>query len=242
MPERAGHGWWPYIGPFLVFMSLGEIGARLSGDMAALWLVVKPGGTAACLAYFWWRGAYPELRGYTWLSASTLADLGVGVLLAGVWMAPYVIFPSIRPEDVNGGFDPEMLGVALAPAVMALRFVAYAGVTPVFEELFMRSFVIRVAETWNSDRDFRNVPIGFFSWKSFLAVVVLFTITHLPWEWWVMVPWAVLSTLWLYRRKHVMAVIVLHGATNGAILVLAALFDNWLPNGSGGGLPLWFFV
>ena len=65
-----------------------------------------------------------------------------------------MIFPSIRPEDVNGGFDPEMLGVALAPAVMALRFVAYAGVTPVFEELFMRSFVIRVAETWNSDRDF----------------------------------------------------------------------------------------
>ena len=79
---------------------------------------------------------------YRFLEIDTLADLGVGVLLAGVWMAPYVIFPSIRPEDVNGGFDPEMLGVALAPAVMALRFVAYAGVTPVFEELFMRSFVI----------------------------------------------------------------------------------------------------
>ena len=265
MPEqRVGHGWWPYIGPYLVFTLAGLAGERLPEAAAPAWLIVKPALVAACIFYFWNRGEYSELRGYRWTSPMLGADLAVGIALAALWVVPYLWIPAIRPGHfeevlfrwgvpflgapevdpgpVAGGFDAEMLGAALVPVAVALRMVGYGLVTPVFEELFMRSFVIRVAEVWGSDRDFRDVPIGFFSWKSFVAVIVIFTLAHLPWEYWVMVPWAILSTAWLYYRRHLMAVVVLHAATNASILIFVALASGAFPNGAGGRLSLWFFV
>jgi hypothetical protein len=57
-----------------------------------------------------------------------------------------------------------------------------------------------------------------------------------------MVPWAILSTLWFYWRRQLMAVVVLHAATNGAILLIVALSDGVLLDASGNPLPVWFFV
>ncbi len=240
--KKKGHGWWPYLGPYLGFGLAAAFGERLPESAQPAMLIVKPGVTAGLLCYFWRAGAYPELRGFRWRSPWLLADVAVGVALAAVWMVPYLLIPSILPEDVSGGFDPNMLGASLAPAVLALRMVGYAGVTPVFEELFMRSFVIRFAEVWNGKGDFRDVPIAHYTQASFIAVIVIFTLAHAPWEYWVMVPWAVLSTLWLYWRGHLMAVVVLHAATNGAILLIVALTEGMFQDAEGNPLPLWFFV
>jgi len=270
MATRAGHGWWPYLGPFLVFMGFTELAPRLPESVTSVaTLFIKPLATAACVFYFFRQGAYPELRGYAWRSFGWLVDVAVGVALAALWMVPYFWIPELRPADVSGGFDPAVLGAEFVPVAIAVRLIGYAGVTPIFEELFMRSFVIRLGEVWGSGvarlapgtkgvsvrlargfemlgagpaRDFREVPIGFFSGKSFVVVVVIFTVTHVPWEWWVMLPWAVLSTLWLYHRKHLMAVVLLHAGSNGAILLFAAALGGTLPTGWGGPLPLWFFV
>ena len=57
-----------------------------------------------------------------------------------------------------------------------------------------------------------------------------------------MVPWAVLSTLWLYWRRHLMAVVVLHAATNGSILLFVIAMGGEISLGAGAPLPLWFFV
>jgi CAAX prenyl protease-like protein len=241
MGKTEGHGWWPYIGPYLAFMITGEIGLRLPEAAAPAMLFLKPGVTAAVLVYFWRRGAYPELRGYRDSVAWWGADFLVGVALAALWVLPYLFFPSIRPADVQTGFNPELLGAGLVPLTLAVRMAGYALVTPVFEELFMRSFVIRMAEVWGQGGDFRNVAIGHYTRASFIAVIVIFTIAHLPWEYWVMVPWAVLSTLWLYHRKHLMAVIVLHGATNGSILLFVIVTGGSI-RVDGGSLPLWFFI
>lgn len=240
--QRVGHGWWPYIGPFLVFMLAGELGVRLPAATAPAWLIVTPALVVACLVFFWQRGEYRELRGYAWTSPMLAADVAVGVALAALWVVPYLLIPSIRPESNAAGLDPEMLGASLVPLVVAMRMFGYGLVTPVFEELFMRSFAIRVAEVWGQGRDFRDLAIAFFSWKSFIAVIVIFTVAHMPWEYWVMVPWAILSTLWFYYRRHLMAVVVLHAATNASILVFVALASGRLPNGSGGTLSLWFLV
>lgn len=240
--KREGHGWWPYLGPYLGFGLISALGDRLPDSAALTMLFLKPLVVAALLIFFWRRGAYSELRGFRWRSPWLLADVAVGVALAAVWMGPYLLFPSIRPEDVSGGFDPTRLGASLAPALVALRMVGYAGVTPLFEELFMRSFVLRFAEVWDGKGDFRNVPIAHYTRNSFIAVIIIFTLTHLPWEYWVMVPWAILSTLWFYWRRHLVAVIVLHAATNGTILLAAALASGVFQDGEGNPLPLWFFV
>lgn len=243
MPEeRVGHGWWPYIGPYLAFMLVGLLGERLPAAAAPAWLIVKPGLVALCILFFWRRGEYRELSGYRWRSPMVVADFGVGVALAALWVVPYLFISAIRPEDIDAGFDPEMLGASLVPAVVAMRMFGYGLVTPLFEELFMRSFVIRVAEVWGQDRDFRDVPMAFFSTKSFVAVLVIFTMAHMPWEYWVMAPWAILSTLWFYYRGHLMAVVVLHAATNASILIFVWLASGRLPEAWGGSLSLWFFV
>lgn len=241
MATKQGHGWWPYIGPYLVFMIAGEVSIRLPAGAAPIMLFLKPGLTALALGYFWSRGAYSELRGYRWASPWFAADLAVGVALAALWVLPYLYIPAIRPEDVTEGFDPELLGASWVPLVLCVRMAGYALVTPVFEELFMRSFVIRVAEVWGKGGDFRDVPIGHYTRGSFIACIVIFTIAHVPWEYWVMVPWAVLSTLWFYWRRNLMAVVVLHAATNGSILLFVILTGGSI-RVAGETLPLWFFI
>ena len=71
---------------------------------------------------------------------------------------------------------------------------------------------------------------------------MIFTLAHMPWEYWVMLPWAVLSTLWFYWRGHLMAVILLHAGTNGAILLWIAWMGGVYVGANGAVLPLWFFV
>jgi hypothetical protein len=115
-------------------------------------------------------------------------------------------------------------------------------VTPVFEELFIRSFVMRVAEVWETDKDFRDEPIARFSRRSLLITTVVFCLGHVPWEWWVCVPWIVLSSLWFYRRRSLTALMVVHGTTNGALLALAIFGEGWLRDLHGAPFSFWFFV
>lgn len=230
----------PYIAPMLAFLIVVEIGNRMSADYA-LWLyalrVVVPAGI---LAYFWSRGSYRELK--LRFCRMNLADLLVGVALAAMWILPYVLIPQIRPGGDGVDFDPAMAGTASVAWLLTLRMIGYAMVTPVMEELFMRSFVMRYADVYDSDEDFRELPVGRFSWRSFIVVVVVFLATHMIWEWWVMLPWAVLTNLWFYYRKDLWAIIVVHAATNASILLAAIFLSDLFSDGAGGKLSLWFFV
>jgi hypothetical protein len=74
------------------------------------------------------------------------------------------------------------------------------------------------------------------------VVVVVFLATHMMWEWWVMLPWAVLTNLWFYFRKDLLAIIVVHAATNASILLAAIFASDLLSDGADGKLSLWFLV
>ena len=240
MNERQGHGWWPYLLPYFSFLLVVEIGRGAPGA-AGLILVAKPVVPAAIVVYFARRGSYAELRGFTLAGPGVWLDVALGVALAVLWMAPYIVFDGLRPDPIDA-FDPAQLGAALAPAVVAVRFAGYAFVTPVFEELFIRSFVMRYAEVFNKPLDFRDVPIAHFTLQSFLIASLVFTAGHVPWEWWVAIPWVVVTNLWFYHRRHLMAVIVVHGVTNASILVFVTLGNGLFTRGDGGPLSLWFFV
>ncbi len=106
----------------------------------------------------------------------------------------------------------------------------------------MRSFLMRYSDAFDSDEDFRKLPIGRYTLRSFLVVVAVFVATHVVWEWWVMVPWAILSNLWFYYRRDLFAIVVVHAATNATILLSALFLSGKFADGSGGSLSLWFFV
>ncbi|WP_160148208.1 type II CAAX prenyl endopeptidase Rce1 family protein [Rubripirellula obstinata] len=231
---------WPHVLPMMSFLLLIEIGGRISDDDSFGMLAVRVVVPLALLVFFWWRGDYPELRFR--VTGMTVADAALGTILAAAWIGPFLLFPALRPTIGDSAFDPAMAGQSLIPLVLSLRMLGYAVVTPWMEELFMRSFVMRFADTYADGGDFQDVPIARFTWHSFAVVMVVFLATHLMWEWPVMFVWSLITMLWFYYRKDIFALIVVHAFTNGAILIAAIFFSDSFPAGDGTMLPLWFLV
>jgi CAAX prenyl protease-like protein len=237
-------------------MVAAEVASRLPPDSEAAMLIVKPLAPLLTILYHWRRGAYPELRGQRLSFSGAGQDVLVGLALTLVWIAPYVFFdgfrltdpaiPNALPDflraDTSDPFDPLMLGSGGVMVVLAARMFGYALVTPLFEELFIRSFVMRYAEVYSKRGDFRNVPLAHYTMRSFVVTTVVFTIGHVPWEWWVAIPWVALSNLWFYHRRNLWALILTHGVTNAALLLLAVFGGGLFRDGADQPISLWFFV
>lgn len=241
---REGHGWWPYLVPYAAFVLMTSFLPRMLPDGLETWgmLVVRPAIVLGLVLWFRARGGYPEWRGEGARIGLVggLLDVAVGLGLTVVWVAPYVWFPALRPEP-GGEFDPAQAGAALVPVILALRLFGYAIVTPIFEELFIRSFVMRVADAWEV-ADFRDIPLARCSARSLAVTTVVFTMGHVPWEYWVCVPWVVLSSLWFYHRKSLSSIMLVHGVTNAALLALAVWGDGLVRDATGEPMSFWFFV
>lgn len=235
----SGHGTWPYILPYVSFLLAIEFSLRMPAWTQGAMLFIKPAIPLLLMVWFASRGAYAELR-QSRLSLKTPLDISLGVLLAILWMAPFVLIPSLGPKDAEP-FNPDLLGPSSREWALGIRMFGYAVVTPFFEELFIRSFVMRYAEVWSERGDFRSVPLAHYSLTSFVATIVVFTLGHVPWEWWVAIPWVALTNLWFYWRKDLLSVIVVHGVTNATILLIAIFGEGWF-EGADGPLSLWFFV
>lgn len=240
---EEGHGWWPYVVPYVAFLLISEVAARLPDVADPIVLGLKPAAVLALILWFRGRGAYPEWRrpAVPMTAGGFVADVAVGLALTAVWVSPFLLFPDLKPEP-GGEFDPGMAGEASIRLILGLRLFGYALVTPIFEELFIRSFVMRIAEVWESDRDFRDEPLARYSRRSLLVATVVFCLGHVPWEWWVCVPWIVLSSLWFYHRRSLTALMVVHGVTNGALLGLAVFGEAELTDVRGTPFSFWFFV
>lgn len=241
MPARRGHGWWPYLLPMFSFLVLGELSGRFPAASSGWFLALRVLVPAALLIHFFRQGEYPELRTRPPGGGAGLAqDVLVGLVGAALWMAPMVwlgrdAFPEFLRPGADAGFDPTLLGEDLAGLALALRLAGYAAVTPFAEELFVRSWLARWLEVFDSRRDFRSIPIAAPSLRSFLGVVLFFTASHVPWEWPVAVLWIVGTQLWFYHRRHLGALVVVHATSNFAIFVAVLLADR-------AGLDLWYFL
>ena len=106
----------------------------------------------------------------------------------------------------------------------------------------MRSWLLRYVDVFDRRGDFRKVPIARYTRRSFIVVVIAFTVSHVPWEWSVMFVWALGSQLWFYYRKHLVAVVVLHAATNLSILFAVVALNDRFRDAAGQPISLWFFI
>ncbi len=240
MARRPGSGWGPYWLPMLAFLLLVEVGSRAPENAAGVFLALRvlvPGGL---VLWYGVRRSYPELSGFR-ADARVLLDVGIGLLGAALWVAPFLCFDALRPD--TPGFDAESFfgpgGVALA---LALRGIGYAAVTPFVEELFVRSWLLRFADVFWSRRDFRDVPIARFSPISFIVTLLYFVFSHQSWEWGVMLVWTLLTMAWFYQRRHIVPLIVVHAVTNGAIFAFVLLCDGRFRDAQGAPIPLWFLL
>ena len=215
MAEPSARAIAPYVVPYAVFLGLVELERWLPEAQARFVLPAKVALPALLLAGFAARGAYPELRGFRPRAASAL-DVLVGLGLALLWVGPYLVFPGLPRGD--DPFDPDVFGPGARTAVVATRLLGFALVTPFVEELFVRSFLLRLVDALRAGHgDFRALAVGRFAWASFGATTLWFTLSHVSWEWPVAAPVGALFTLWLYARRQIGATILAHAVANAAI-------------------------
>ncbi len=108
------------------------------------------------------------------------------------------------------------LGTNFKYIFLAFRITGAVVTVAFFEELFIKSFIVRFI----TDEKYKRVPIGYYFKKAFLVALALFTIAH-PW-WLVAVIWGAL-TFWLYYYKKNLLLCVVAHATSNLLLALYVL-------------------
>ena len=115
-------------------------------------------------------------------------------------------------------------GMSSAGATLWLtaRVVGYVLVTPLAEELAFRGYVMRRLISPEVDR----VPLGAFTWLSFLTASLLFGVFH--GQLWLQATLAGMAfAAALYRRRSLGDAVLAHATTNGLIACYVFYTGHW---------------
>ena len=135
-PERTNRALLlPYLLPYFLYTGIASLPDAWLGR--ELNYGARLVATAAALVWAWRR--YTPLRGPFAPTGSVLIGVGVCVAGAALWVA------LLRPFVAGGG-------EAWSALAFWLRLVSAGAVVPVFEELLMRGYILRVAVQWERAR------------------------------------------------------------------------------------------
>lgn len=230
MTDRNGDkaGFYRYL-PFAVFMGfigLDEIIRFFAGqglfalERTTLYYLYPVKALTVAYLLFRFRGHYRELtfRDLANLPA-TLAACGIGLLVFALWIK---MDWTLGAAGVPQGFNPELLaGRTTQLAMTSFRIAGAVLVVPVMEELFWRSFLIR----YMIDKNFDTVPIGTFTWASFLVTVGLFGLEHNFIYAGIMA--GIVYNLLLYRTRSLAHCVLAHAVTNLALAIYVVSSGKW---------------
>ena len=211
---------------FMVFIAIDE-GIRLAAgwgmvplpEVALYYLYpVKTLSVAALL--FKYRGEYRELCLRDLLRGKTsVAVCLAGVVTCAIWVATdWTLAVTGAPK----GFNPTLLPDG--PVRLLMTVVRVAGavlVVPVMEELFWRSFLLR----YLVDQEFESVPIGRFTWTSFIATTILFGLEHHLFL--AGMAAGVIYSFILYRTRSLAQCVLAHAVTNLALAGYVLFTGKW---------------
>jgi CAAX prenyl protease-like protein len=202
-----------YLTPLLTLVALGMVGAALTTGFD--WFYPLRVLTAGAVLWHY-RRAYHEIRGSVSVSA-----IAVGIAAFVVWMVLEPMAPAI-----SGTTSDPRIGLAALPKVWTIvwvvfRVVGSVVVVPLAEELAFRGYLTRRLIT----ADYQALPVGTFSWPSFLISSVLFGMLHGRWLAGTVA--GLLYALALYRRRQLVDPIMAHAITNALIAVTVLTADSW---------------
>ena len=154
-----------FLGPFVALLAA----AMVTGVFSAGFEWLYPVRVAAAALVIWsCRAGYRAVR---W--SGSPAAVGIGLLTFVLWMA-------LLPADLTAknGWPAALQSVPSlwAGLWLVVRVFGYVVVAPVAEELAFRGFLTR--RLIRSDMD--QVPVGTFSWTSFLLTSLIFGAFHGP--------------------------------------------------------------
>lgn len=199
---------------------LGQKGILSVTEQDILFLYpVKALLTGFALLLFRSRYSEIEVRDSTNIS-STLLSIMTGTAVFALWIKMDWGFAVIGSPV---GYNPKPFAgtAAVQTALIGSRLAGAVIVVPFMEEIFWRSFFLR----YLAREDFMEVPVGQFTWPSFLITVVLFGCEH---NFYLagMAAGAAYNLL-LYRTKSIMQCIIAHAVSNLALGAYVLSTGKW---------------
>ncbi len=200
-----------YLVPLLAVIATSMVtGAASTGNFDALY----PLRVLVAGAVFW--AVRREYAGGFWSWSWT--SLGVGALVLVVWIASA---PRVDPGDV--AWPKVLAGWPSGPATawLIFRVLGFVIVAPLTEELAFRGYLTRRLISADVDA----VPMGQFSWVSFLVSSVLFGALHQRLLTGTIA--GMLYALVLYRRRTLSDAVVAHATTNALLVTYVLATGTW---------------
>lgn len=169
---------------------------------------------ALVLAFLW-----PELRRQP-CGISPLA-VAIGVVTFAFWM---LLAPSGTPAtaEVAVNRDPTQLGQPWTIVWLLFRAAGATLTVPIAEELFFRGFLSRRC----IDVDTDSVPVGRFTWFSFLVASTAFGVLHGD-AWIAGTVAGMLFAVALYARGQLCDAVVAHATTNALLSGYVIATGSW---------------
>ena len=200
-----------YLGPFVAMLAA----AMLTGAVSAGFDWLYALRVVAIAAVIWsCRKTYGRLN---W--TCSWGALVIGVAIGVVWVA---MFPDALTGKAAWPAALQSVPSSWAAAWVALRLVGYVVAAPMAEELAFRVYAMRRV----MDSDIEAVPVGAFSWPSFVISSALFGAFH--------------GALWLqgtiagmafacalYRRRAFGDALLAHATANALIAIYVFTTGRW---------------
>ncbi len=216
----------PYTAPYFAYVAFSSVLHKKIPEeiIYIIKLVTVPG-----LLIWAWKW-YVPLTGPKNKWISCLWGILFGIIGLVVWCGLYI--PFTNPGD----------GVPRSDIGFTLRLLTAGFVVPVFEELFMRGFVFRVALQWDLLRR-QKTPKAFSvaldeasifdvapgQWTAYAVGIstIIFAAGHLVAEWPAAIAYGILMALLWILRKDLISCIVAHGTTNIGLALYVYYFGHW---------------
>jgi len=215
----------PYVAPYLAFVAIASL---LGGYLTFEWNYVLRLLFVVPLLIFYWR-SYVPLRGPKSPLISGLAGAFTGILGTVMWV---VLVKPFAPSE----------GVHWSQAGLGLRLATAGLVVPVFEELLMRGYVLRLVLQWDllrkagaedafgkafHDSSIEQVEAGSWTLAAVVISTVVFALGHQVREWPAALAYGLLmAALWI-NRKDLLSCVVAHGVTNIALTLYIWNTKQW---------------
>jgi CAAX prenyl protease-like protein len=143
----------------------------------------------------------------------------LGLLVFAMWIA---LAPS-NDASTNATFAAGISGLSAGGryAWFLFRIVGAVVTVPIAEELAFRGYVMRKLIA----HDFEEVPLGRFTWVSFLVSSILFGVLH--GQWLAATLTGMVFAAALYRRGLLADAVVTHSVTNALLSAYVLITHNW---------------
>lgn len=216
----------PYAVPYFAFVAIVIVGSKIFSKQVtyALVLCIVP-----LILYWAWKW-YVPFTGPKKNIGSILWGIVFGLAGLAIWCVLLVPFIDLSGEPWDF-------------SAFILRAVAASLIVPIFEEIFIRGYILRAALQWDQNRKNKQIasPLGQMldhdnigtvlpgAWSVMAVGIssITFAAGHMLYEWPAAMAYSLLiSVLWI-MRKDLLSCVVAHGVTNFTLAVYVYSSGNW---------------